>query len=764
MVIKGKKLKNNLLFICFILCFQALAQSSQFNNPAVKIINSTIANRANNRISTGLDSYQYRSYNKLIVSANPDSISNKIDSIFVKKNGKKVFRRLDSTNYELKKYLENHHLYITEKVSENLFTKGKNNKEIILGSKMAGFKNPLYEYLALDIERFSFYDNVYTLLGEQYISPLTKNGLNKYIFKIMDTVFNNGSNAYKIYFKPEREKKKVGLEGYLYIDTISHSVQKGEATLKGTINVKIEQGFKYMAQNDIWFPDQTTITIRKGKSGADIAILGGLINLSNETDSNDKENSAVQAVVDNIANFTYIRSRTKNFDIAINKPVVITRAAATIEVSDGAAHKNERFWNTYRTDTLSNRALSTYTFIDSVSQAEDAERKFNIARKVVKGYYPAKYFDFDLSQLINFNNYEGIRLGLGLVTNHHFSNMFRLQGYAGYGLKDTKFKYHLAGSFRLNKYANTWVGVGYTNDNNEAGKMEFLFDDTSFTLINPRNINISQFYNYQVYDFHASADILPNVEAKLELGNGTYTPLFDYQFFRDDVVYNTYNLSLSNIAIKWTPYSEYMTTPEGKYYVRKEFPKIIGQYRQSYHDFLNGDFSFGQFSLKVAQQFKFVNKSSLEFLTEGGFTLGSAPLSHLYNARPNYSYRNPWRKRLNFSGNNAFETMAFNEFISDRFFSLQGRYNLKPIEISQKFKPKISIITRYALGTIDKPQHHIGLSFKKMNHGYFESGVVLNQLFKGFGLASFYRYGAYHNDKFSDNLAVKLTFVLDLGF
>lgn len=232
-------MKNNLLFIFIFLCFYATAQSSPSHNPALTIIKNAIANKANNKISTGLDSYRYRSYNRLIVSADPDSVSNKIDSIFEKKNGKKVFQRLDSTNYELKKYLENHHLYITEKVSENLYNKGKNKKEIILGSKMAGFKTPLYEYLALDIERFSFYDNVYTLLGKRYINPLTKNGLKKYDFKITDTVVNHGFKAYKIHFKPKKNKKKVGLEGYLYLDTASYSVQKGEAVLKGTINVKI---------------------------------------------------------------------------------------------------------------------------------------------------------------------------------------------------------------------------------------------------------------------------------------------------------------------------------------------------------------------------------------------------------------------------------------------------------------------------------------------------------------------------------------------
>jgi hypothetical protein len=76
----------------------------------------------------------------------------------------------------------------------------------------------------------------------------------------------------------------------------------------------------------------------------------------------------------------------------------------------------------------------------------------------------------------------------------------------------------------------------------------------------------------------------------------------------------------------------------------------------------------------------------------------------------------------------------------------------------------LSLISRFAIGTIDQPEIHQGVTFKKMNKGYLESGFVLNHLFKGFGISSFYRYGAYSNEKFSDNLAVKLTYVLSLGF
>ena len=108
--------------------------------------------------------------------------------------------------------------------------------------------------------------------------------------------------------------------------------------------------------------------------------------------------------------------------------------------------------------------------------------------------------------------------------------------------------------------------------------------------------------------------------------------------------------------------------------------------------------------------------------------------------------------------------MAFNEFISDRYVSIQGRYNFSRFEIAKKFRPNLSLISRFAIGSIESASEHYGVSFKKMNKGYMESGIVLNHLFKGFGVSSFYRHGQYSNAKFSDNLAVKLTYVLSLGF
>ena len=727
-------------------------------NPALKIIRNTILNRNKNYVQKALNSFKYTSYNKFIVTANPDSISGNIDSIFVLRKDKKVFKRIDSSNYEFKKRIDQSHLYLSEKISEHTYKRGKNKKETILASRMAGFKQPIYEFLALDIENFTFYKEVYTLLGNKYINPLAKNAIKKYNYKILDTVINQIDSTFMIYYKPKKASEDIGLEGILYINSKQFALEKGIAQLKGIVNVKAVQKFKYKSDYNIWFPEETEISLRKGKNKTPVKLFGSI------TFSASKENdSIVKTNKNDPSDVSYLTSRTKVFDISINEPVTVLNSASSIEIDDNISNRNETYWNKFRTDSISQRGLETYRIIDSISQKDGVEKKLHIGRKILKGYYPTKYFDFDLSQLINFNNYEGFRLGFGGVTNSTFSNKFQLEGYTAYGFKDSKIKYRIGAALRLNKQNNSWLGFSYTDDLHEAAKIDFLFDETSFSLINPRNLNISQFYGYRSYDINVEHDVFPNVESKLKLSHGRFNTKFDYQFTNGSQTFVDYNLTTATLAIKWTPFSKYLNSPIGKIAIKKGYPKITAQLTKSFENILDGDVDFTQFNFKIEHVIKLLRNSSTSFLLQGGIVGGNAPLTHLYNATPNYSLRNPWRKRINFSGTNAFETMTFNEFISERYVSLQGRHNFQRFRISQKFRPRLSLISRFAIGTIDEPQNH-SISIKKMNEGYLESGFVLNHLFKGFGISSFYRFGAYSNDKFSDNLAVKLTYILSLGF
>src|SRR5690606_6343501 len=90
------------------------------------------------------------------------------------------------------------------------------------------------------------------------------------------------------------------------------------------------------------------------------------------------------------------------------------------------------------------------------------------------GYVELGFFDLDLKFLIKYNNYEGIRSGLGGVTNDRLSPHFNVGGYLVRGFKDEVFKYQLSTSFNINRATGTILGLSYTDDVTEMGSHSYL--------------------------------------------------------------------------------------------------------------------------------------------------------------------------------------------------------------------------------------------------------------------------------------------------
>ncbi|PHR69127.1 MAG: hypothetical protein COA67_11295 [Lutibacter sp.] len=730
-------------------------------NPALRIIRNAIKNKKKNNIETALNSFKFKAYNKLLVTANPDSISGEIDSIYKIKNGIKQFVKLDSSNYKFKKEIDRHHLYITEKIAEHTFEIGKKKKETVLASRMAGFKNPIYEVLALNIQDFSFYNETYTVAGTKYINPIANNALKHYDYQILDTIKNENGNSYMIHFMPIKKEKTAGLEGVLYIDSQSYAITSAISELRSIIDVKATQEFDFIDDKNIWFPTETHITIRKGKNKNGIKLFGGMIGFSNSKPDSTMTNTSNKDASD----ISYFSSKTKHFDIEINTPVTVKKSANTIEIVDEAYDRNEAYWNTYRTDSITKRGKETYVVIDSIAEKEGVEKKVALARGLMKGKFATKYVDLDLGKIINVNNYEGLRIGFGGITNSNFSKKYRIESYVAYGTKDKDFKYHFGGAIRLNRNSNTWIGASYTNDIKEVASLDFIAENNSFLGLNPRNMNISKFYNYKATNILLEHDIQPNFEAKLKLSAGKYTPKFNYQYISNSNLLNDYNLTTATLGLQYNPKSEYMNSPIGKTRIKNAYPQYTLQITKNFDNLLDSDFDFTQVNFKINHQIKRVNAATTTFLIQGGIVFGEAPISHLYNATPNYTYKSPWVKRITFAGKNSFETMGYNEFISDKYVMLQVKHKLfKRLKISEKVKPQITMVSRAAIGDIKNPINHTGFTFKTMNKGYFESGIEINQIYKGLGLSTFYRYGSYQNTEWSNNLAVKLTYRLSLGF
>jgi hypothetical protein len=178
---------------------------------------------------------------------------------------------------------------------------------------------------------------------------------------------------------------------------------------------------------------------------------------------------------------------------------------------------------------------------------------------------------------------------------------------------------------------------------------------------------------------------------------------------------------------------------------------------------VKNDFNFGKFDFRVEYQKQFLNNQLSSVLLETGYAFGDVPLTHLYNTSPNNISKNKIMQRFTVAANNSFETMFYNEFFSSKYATLQLKHSFQKLPISKSITPTLVLVTRTAIGNMDKPTQHTGFAYKTLDKGYLESGIELNNLIGTLGLDFFYRYGAYRLPDFEDNISVKLSFIFDLG-
>lgn len=725
-------------------------------NPALTIIRKTIKNKDNNNPQKKLRSFEFKSYNKLIVTANPDSIDGRIDSVFVQKSFGKQFSKIDSSDYNFKEVIRQQHLFQTEKVSKYQFANAR-LKETILGIKMAGFKQPVYELIAFNLQSFSIYDSSYELFETKYNSPIAHDALKDYNYKLLDSLIIDGRNTYMIYFKNKKRTRASGLEGILYIDQNNFAVAKAVMRIKGVLDISGIHDFKYIPDEKLWFPTNKTFKIVKGKNDDDIKILGGTIQFDGDVKENFKERKKVAS------DFTYLLSQTNNFEIQYNIPTQIKKSAIYIEIKEDAINKPELFWNTYRKDSLDSRSQKTYLALDSISIKKRIESRIHFGRKIIDGYLPIGKFDLDLRKLFSYNNYEGFRLGIGGVTNEKFSKKFRIEGYTAYGTKDSDFKYNLGMATRVGKFSNSWIGISYTEDVREIASSVFTIDKKAFKIYDPRPINISTFYNYVSWKTFIETKIIPKTESFWELSRAVIEPKFNYIYTLNEKSYTHYVMTTAMVSLRWNPFSDYMQTPTGRIEVEKRFPKFTFQYTQSLPKVMQNDFEFSKLDFKTEYEKKYLNGQKTSLLFEAGCALGDVPLTHLYNTSPNNLTKETIIERITFAGKNSFETMFFNEFFSSEYAYFQFKHGFNRVTLFKKVKPSLVLVSRMAWGNLQKPEQHFGLDYKTLNKGYFESGIELNQIYNGLGLGGFYRYGPNQLSKFQDNIAVKISFVFNLG-
>lgn len=722
-------------------------------NPAKAVMREAIRRKPDNDPQQKLSGFKYNTYEKLIVTAHPDSISGKLDSLYIYEKVGRRFEKIDSSDFKFKRMIEKRHIYQMEKVSEFAFNKNQGLKENVLGTRMAGFKKPVYEIIALKLQSYSVYDRI-DLVETRYQGPLEDGALSDFNYRILDTVSIKGRDAYMIYFEPRRAKKKKRLEGVLYIDMQTYGVAQATFRTRNIMDITANHYFTFEKDLGLWFPENKSLKIVKGNNKEDIKILGETIKFDAEDAKNpDRPKQA--------SDFVYVLSESRNFDKQFNIPVKIRHSAVAVEITEEATEQPDMFWSRYR-DTIDSRAYKTYASLDSLVASDNWEQRIILGRRILNGYLPLGPVDIDLKSIIRYNLREGIRLGIGGTTNDKFSDIFRLSGYGAYGTQDGEFKYSGGAAIRVGNFSNSWIGFSYTDDLLEIGSTVFTTDRRRIRLLDSRPLNISTFYNHQSWQGYIESNLLAKAQTRLELTRSRIDPLFEYSYNPGGHEYTKFNLTTAVAAIQWNPFSSYMQTPTGRIEIEKRFPKFTFQYTQSIEGLLDSDLTFGKLDFRTEYEKKYINGQKTSLLAQTGVAVGDTPLTHLYSTQPNSRDKETIGGRLRFAGKNSFETMYFNEFFSSQYVIFQAKHGWRKFPIYGKIKMAPVLVTRAAWGNLEDRGQHQGVEFNTMEKGYYESGFELNEIYKFIGITAFYRYGPYHLPEFTKNIAVKISININL--
>ena len=405
---------------------------------------------------------------------------------------------------------------------------------------------------------------------------------------------------------------------------------------------------------------------------------------------------------------------------------------------------------------------SQNNFFHEKNPQQDSIKKSEFLKSIGAGYFPTRFLNVDLRYLIKYNQFEGIRTGLGGSTNDKFSKKYKLNAYAVYGIKDTRLKYSFGGGFRISEKTNSWINLSYTDDLEETGSTEFITDGRNFQFFEPRLLNINLFHRHVTKSLSIEHQITSKILAEAKFMVSNIHPTYQYSYLLNDVPISSFQLSIGKIALQWNPFN--ITSPSAKNnkIAQEGYPKFTLQYSKNFNKVFKSNFGFSKIDFRTLYKFGDLQNAFTEITLVSGIANGNTPLTHLYHAYPNNISKETVLQRFSVAGLNGFETMYFNEFFSDKFATLQLKHYVKPFDITERYKPQLVLITRYAIGDMENPEKHQNVTFNSLKKGYTESGFEINKLLFGFGFSFTYRYGAYHLPRIDDNVAFKFTFNVSL--
>jgi len=573
-------------------------------------------------------------------------------------------------------------------------------------------------------EEVDIYDNFITLLTDQFLSPIANNAPLFYRYYPKDTIEENGKKIVRLEFFP-RNKTDMLLQGDLYIALDStYPVTRVNFTINPDINLNwvkdltIEQDFQFLP--------------------------GGKWILSSE--DYRMQFSITERGLGLVAQ-RYVVHRNPSINQDIKDSLL--EGISEIVTLPGAEKVDTTYWSDARATPLNKAETATYTNMDSLLHTRFYKVTTRILYPLIGGYVATgKYFDIGpMNTFYAFNEVEGQRLRFGGRTSTGLSKQFRVEGFAGYGLRDQRMKYSASAVYAL-------PGTDFFKFPVSRIRVEYLHD----ILLPTQNSQGTQAGNLGTSVVRGANDKFFfvdrfNLQYEREFPNHfSYTAGFQSRQFRPEGALNFIVASVADTVydpvISSTPFVQIRYAPGEKIYQGNNGRLLVDfnyiatlRYARGINGFLNGQYNYHELT---ASLYKYTNLPPFGYNTfylEAGGVFGKVPYPLLTIHRGNQTY-------INYQF--AYNLMNFMEFISDRYATVitEHYFNgffLNKIPVLRRFKLREIVTCKVLYGKVSRqnqPEEASGLyEFPQLADGnkitytlekqpYVEASVGISNIFK----------------------------------
>ena len=689
-------------------------KTSKKNNPAIDILRKIWERKKKNGLRQ-FDQYKFDKYEKIEFDINS------IDSTFMKnkifKKMEFVFKHVDTSDITGKNFLP---IFINETLSEvygdNI---NKRNKEVLKANKYSGFGNAnndgVNAFLKDLYAEYDIYNNYLKFFDKDFVSPLSRTGIQVYNYVLADSSFIDKKWCYKIVYYPRR-KNELTFKADFWVNDTTYAIKtiNLEASKSANINwvrdIYIEQEFDvlndsvFLLKRDYMMTD-FALTKKEKSSG----MYGKRTTLFKNHNFNEKKDDK------------FYREEVNYFD----------KEAYT---------KDNAFWEENRFESLNSNEKGIYDMLDTLKTVPKFKRIYNLVSILGSGYVQVGKFDIGpLFSTFGYNDVEGQRIRLGGRTYFGPNDYWRIQGYTAYGFKDEKFKYGILGKYMFNKKNRFIISVGNRSDVEQIGVslttsndvLGRSFASSSFfssgtnnklTKVNLTTIGLEiepvKNLNFQATFSHR----------KLESASST----FKLDYFTDDTFTSTASKvkqSEINFMIDYTPKRKMVGYGVDRIEVDINYPRFFVSYSQGLKGVLNSDFSYSKLQFYYRQPLLIGGFGRLFTTLEVGKTFGTVPLG-LMNVIPgNQSY---------FIIDNTYNLLNYYDFVADQYTSLHLEHNFNGklfarVPMLRKLNWREIVGVKAVYGSVsdqNKALNASGLNYIAPVDGYIEYHAGIGNIFK----------------------------------